>query len=159
KITEGGGTSRPLARPARTASSQPIAAATGMMRPSIGRDQRIRRSRDALRCSGVTCPAAMVMGIKDIPTPDATQGFSSSPWRGGTVTKPLRSIRERRLGVDQIVDRLLDVDVSLDDPRLLQCHSGLQDRVALVVPDLVVVQVGALLELNVGDGVRQLGGR
>jgi hypothetical protein len=26
-----------------------------------------------LRCSGVTCPAAIVMDTKDIPTPGATQ--------------------------------------------------------------------------------------
>src|SRR3954471_10205911 len=55
--------------------------------------------------------------------------------------------------VDQIVQRLLHVDIRLDYAGLLQGDAGLQDRVALLGTDLVVGDGGAFLELLVGDRV------
>src|SRR5581483_3259839 len=59
------------------------------------------------------------------------------------------SVRQRHLIVDQVVERLLDVDVRLDDAGLLQGEARGKDRVILRLADLGVGQLGALLELLV----------
>src|SRR4051812_29489417 len=70
---------------------------------------------------------------------------------------PLPSVRFRHVTiVDEGVDRLLHVHARRDDARLLQSEAGLQDRVALRRPDLVVRELGALLELLVDDRVGEL---
>src|SRR5690242_17216439 len=118
--------------------SQTTARPTGSASPSTGRDQRAMRSRVALRCSGVACPAAIVMDTKDIPTPGATQ--AADP--GVVAPSPFRlrrtapgwlcgSVRQRHARIDQAVDRGLDVHVRLDDAGLLECQPRRQDRLAL----------------------------
>src|SRR6476469_977322 len=70
---------------------------------------------------------------------------------------PLASVRFRHVTiVDEVIDRLLPVHARRDDARLLQSEAGLQDRVALRRPDLVVRELGALLELLVDDRVGEL---
>ena len=51
----------------------------------------------------------------------------------------------------------LHVDVGLDHAGLLKRDAGRQDRVTLRRADLAVGELGALLELLVDDGLRQLG--
>src|ERR1051325_4010151 len=70
-----------------------------------------------------------------------------SPASGRGESARAALIRHRHPAVvDQIIERLLHVDISLDHARLLQCNAGLQDRVALLGPDLVVGDGGALLD-------------
>src|SRR4029077_21159069 len=58
------------------------------------------------------------------------------------------SVRSRHVAViDEVVDRLLDVDARADHARLLQGDTRFQDRFPLRRTDLVVGELGALLEL------------
>ena len=59
--------------------------------------------------------------------------------------------------IDELIDRFLDVDAGADHACLLQREAGFEDRFALRRPNLVVGELGALLELLVDDGVGQLG--
>src|ERR1043166_9493040 len=134
--------------------SQTTARPTGNASPSTGRDQRAARSRVALRCSGVTCPAAIVMDTKDIPTPGATQAARvrlafAARAMADAPGWPCGSVGQRHAGVDQGVDCALHVNVGLDDTGLLERKPCRQDRLALRRADLVVGQFGALLELLV----------
>src|SRR5262249_47940886 len=68
------------------------------------------------------------------------------------------SVRGRDVAiVDEAVDRLLDVDARTDHARLLQGDACFEDRFPLRQADLVVGELGALLELLVDDVVRELG--
>src|SRR5262245_28267804 len=59
--------------------------------------------------------------------------------------------------VDELVDGLLDVDAGADHARLLQREPRFKDRVALRRADLVVGELGALLELLVDNRAIQAG--
>ena len=73
-------------------------------------------------------------------------------------SRAVRITRDRdEAVVDQIVERLLHVDIGRDHAGLLQRQARLQDGVALLRADAVEGQIGALLELDVDHGVRQLG--
>ena len=71
----------------------------------------------------------------------------------GTKSAYRSSSPPRNVLVDQVVDRLLDIHIGADHARLLQRDAGLEDRLALRRTDLVVGQLGALLELLVDDVV------
>src|SRR5215472_17698207 len=71
-------------------------------------------------------------------------------------TRP--SVRGRHVAIiDKLVDRFLDVDAGADHACLLQRKAGFEDRFPLRRADLVVGELGALLELLVDDGIGQLG--
>src|SRR5580704_6683372 len=74
------------------------------------------------------------------------------PARGEKEAKrpPQHSHRDIPI-IDQIVERLLHIHAWLDHTGLLQRETRLQDRVALLRPDLVEDKFGAFLELNVDD--------
>src|SRR6185436_15349098 len=59
--------------------------------------------------------------------------------------------------VDQLIDRLLDVDVRLDHAALLQREACFQDRFPLVRPDAIEGEPGALLELLVHHRIVESG--
>src|SRR4051812_40948272 len=95
--------------------------------------------------------------------PDGTMPISStssatcdSPAGRGRVRASIR--RQRDLIVDQRIQRRLDVDLGVDDAGLLQGDAGGEDGLALGRADPAVGQFGALLELLVDHGLRQLGG-
>src|SRR3974390_1146116 len=142
-MREGGGTSRPSDRPARTASSQPTASTAGTSSPRSGRAKRARPLlREASRAVTSSMPVSM----------------------DTTVIKPSRKARRRSvrrhrevLVVDQVVEHLFHIDVGRYDARLLQGDASGEDRVALLRADLVVGEPRALLELLVDDRVCQLG--
>ena len=68
------------------------------------------------------------------------------------------SVRGRQISVvDQIIERLLHVDIGLDDAGLLKRNPRRQDRFALRRTDPVMGNFGAFLELLVDDGIGQLG--
>src|SRR6201999_4338766 len=67
------------------------------------------------------------------------------------------SVRQRHARIDQAVERRLHIDVGLDHAGLLEREPRRQDRVTLRRADLVVGDVGALLELLVDDFAGQLG--
>src|SRR5262245_33904662 len=59
--------------------------------------------------------------------------------------------------IDKLVDRLVDVDSRADHVRFLQGDTRFQNRLALGGPDLVVGELGALLELLVHHRIIELG--
>src|SRR5436853_5940476 len=67
------------------------------------------------------------------------------------------SVRHYVTIIDQVVERLLDVDARTDHAGLLQRNARLEDRFALRRADLVVDEPGAFLELLVDDVLAQLG--
>src|SRR5215831_3502394 len=156
KMTDGGGTRRPLDQPQRTAISQNTASATGSNNPSAGRRTRAVPAFDAA-CDSSACSTPAVMATRDTARP--SNAISRIP-RGclGYGARARASVRRRHVAiVDEVVDRLLDVDTGADHARLLQRKAGFEDRFALRRADLVVGELGALLELLVDDGIGQLG--
>src|SRR5262249_9585210 len=144
-MREGGGTRRPLDKPNWTTSSQPPASASGTSRPSIG---RAIRAKLPLRAAGCAVAGSMAASIDT------------------TVIKPLakaRRISVRRyrdvLIVDEIVECLLHVDICRDNTGLLERDAGSKDRLPLWRADLVMRELGALLELLVDNVSGQLGHR
>src|SRR5712691_10069294 len=78
--------------------------------------------------------------------------------RRGEVKRRKSSIpRQRDVVVDEVIDRLLHVDIRRDHARLLERNPRRQDRVALRRADAAVGELGALLELLVDHRVGQLG--
>src|SRR5579885_3324642 len=145
-MTEGGGISRPLDQPMRTMNSQASAADTGSKSPSAGRSSR---ASAGLRCFGAAAAAGSAVTVictTDIKSPvesNRRPSFRSGRTRRGPrrATAPIRSVRGLDVFVvDQVVDRLGDVDIGRQHAGLLQGEAGLQDRVALIRTDLVVVQ-------------------
>src|SRR5450830_1473309 len=119
-MRDGGGTRRPLDSPARTASSQPSASASGKSSPSAGRPQR---ARPLLRCfSSVTGSTATLICTRDIITP----AKGKVPHMNAVIPgRPPRNDRglvghHHVLLVDQVVEHFLHVDIGLDDAGLLQ---------------------------------------
>src|SRR5262249_20807487 len=156
QITDGGGTRRPLNKPMRTAISQNTASATGSNKPSAGRRTRADAAFGASRAAPA-CSTPAVMKTRDTARP--SNAISRIP-RGclGYGARARASVRRRHVAiVDEVVDRLLDVDTGADHARLLQRKAGFEDRFALRRADLVVGELGALLELLVDDGIGQLG--
>src|SRR5882672_7910165 len=107
-------------------------------------------------------PAPSLLARARLPRPQSMNsagrdGFRSAPPERLGMT-PSASVRHRDVAiVDQVIDRLLDVDAGADDARLLQRKTGLEDRLALRRSDLVVGELGALLELLVDDGAFKTG--
>src|SRR5262249_10838083 len=154
----GGGTKRPLDQPRWTASSQNSASPTGSTSPSAGRANRASRPPDGCTSVGArSTVAAMLTGDTAHPS-NATATTEKPPPRGASQASlegrgPDRGrssfegrararppqddglsfvtalVRHHVAVVDQLVDRLLDVDVGLDHAGLLQRHAGFQDRV------------------------------
>ena len=58
--------------------------------------------------------------------------------------------------VDQIIDRRLHVDITLDDARLLQREARREDRIPLRGADARMREFGAFFQLLVDDGVGSL---
>src|SRR5215471_10013021 len=179
KITDGGGSSRPLESPRSTTISQPTASVTGTTSPSVGqarRDSRLLSAFAGAACSVPVSPVAAVMDTRDITSSrNATGGEARSP--DGAKRNPgaaeqaappfpgiaplypgyRRLVRHHISTVDQLIERLLDVDARADHTRLLQRNAGLKDRLPLRRADLVVDEAGALLELLVDHVLAQLG--
>src|SRR5258708_4248231 len=110
KITEGGGTRRPLDQPRFTAISQPAASTTGNSKPSAGRAKYASRRFDVC-CSRAACSSVAVIRTKDTATPSiATDSVAHVPI------------------VDQVIQDFLDVDIRLHHTGLLQRDTGLEDR-------------------------------
>src|ERR1051326_7881010 len=153
QITEGGGTSRPSARPASTAASHSNASTSGRTKPRNSRANRSSGSRRA--CSGCAgterCSAETVTSAGDM----ANAGNATRANAAELSLVP----RDRHAVVDQVVDGGLHVDARRNDPGLLQGDAGGEDRLALRRADAVMGDLGALLELLVGDRVGQLGHR
>src|SRR5262245_57567897 len=76
----------------------------------------------------------------------------------GGVPLARRLVRwQRHLIVDQRLQRRFDVDPGVDDAGLLQSETCGEDGFTLCRADAAVGELGALLELLVDDGFRQLG--
>src|SRR5262249_17247987 len=111
-MTEGGGTRRPLDHPWRTAISQNSPSATGTTKPSAGRAQRASRPFGA-GCSIATRSAVAVIATGDTAEPsNATVGRALCRAPGSAAAKPaIGSVGHRHEAVvDQVINRLLDVD-------------------------------------------------
>src|SRR6516225_2750089 len=160
KMTDGGGASRPVDQPIWTMNSHAAPSTTGTSKPIAGRMRRAQRrdgARSAAAASAGLRSAATVMATRDMgPAAIAMRSNFTSPRPRGEVKASVLGPRHVAV-VDQIVERLLDVDIGRDDAGLLQRQPGLQDGVALLRPDLVEGELGALLELDVGNRVGQLG--
>src|ERR1700688_2927798 len=118
-MRDGGGTRRPLDKPERTASSQPQASANGTSNPTAGRASRDQGSRRF--SSAWVCSTATLIGTRDIKIP--AEGKPSHPAKAGqdTPERADRSVRYRDVTIiDQVVERLLHVDVGRDDAGLLE---------------------------------------
>src|SRR5262245_30162504 len=156
-ITDGGGTSRPLDNPMRTAISQNTASATGSNKPSAGRRTRADPAFGAV-CGSSACSTPAVMETRDTAQPSNAISRNSRELTQDTARGTQASVRGRHVAiVDELVDRFLDVDAGADHACLLQREAGFEDRFPLRRPDLVVGELGALLELLVDDGIGQLG--
>ena len=59
--------------------------------------------------------------------------------------------------VDEVIDRLFDIDRRANHPRLLQRDAGFENGFALRCANLVVGELGALLELLVHHVAVELG--
>src|SRR5215831_15482153 len=134
----------------RTTSSQPIASPTGTSTPSSGRAKRARSFLRSLRSSSRAADCAVA----------------------GSMPASMRTTVIKRLGkasrgsvrrycdvliVDEIIQRLLHVDIGRNDAGLLQCDASGENGLALRRPHFVVRELGALLELLVDHVSRQLG--
>src|SRR5215470_12622355 len=138
----------------RTAISQNKANATGSSKPSAGRSTHAA-PRFEIASGARACSASAVMATRD--TAEPSNAISPMPVRG-TPRAGRASVRGRDVAiVDEVVDRLLDVDARTDHARLLQGDACFEDRFPLRRADLVVGELGALLELLVDDVVRELG--
>src|SRR5262249_10465408 len=146
KITDGGGTRRPLARPVRTMISHATASATGTSNPSAGRRRRPAPGRRAMPC-GLIDPSEL-----NISNVDIVQGLMTWKRQPGLMRDRARGANGRlsslvaggdELIVDQGIDACLHVDVGRHHAGLLQGEPGCQDRVALRGADAAVCQFGA----------------
>src|SRR5262245_57472311 len=138
----------------RTASSQNKASATGNSKPSAGRSTRAAPPFE-IASGAPACSASAVMETKDTAAP--SNAISSMPDRRAAL-RVCASVRGRHVAiVDEVVERLLDVDARADDARLLQSEARFQDRFPLRRADRLVSELGALLELLVDDVVGELG--
>src|SRR4051794_28642840 len=138
----------------RTAISQNNASATGSSKPSAGRSTRAA-PRFEIASGAPACSASAVMETKDTAEPS---NAISRIAVAGAPRERRASVGSRHVAiVDEIVDRLLDVDARADHARLLQGEACLEDGLPLRRADLVVSELGALLELLVDDVVRELG--
>src|SRR5262249_41988800 len=157
QITDGGGTSRPLDNPMRTAISQNTASATGSNKPSAGRRTRAEPVFGAV-CASSACSTPAVMETRDTAQPSNAISRNSRELTQDTARGTRASVRGRHVAiVDELIDRLLDVDAGADHARLLQREAGFEDRFALRRADLVVGELGALLELLVDHRAVQAG--
>src|SRR5262249_22111511 len=152
-------------------------------RPRNSRANRSSGSRLVCSCSFGTerCSAETVTSTGDMASArnatrarrrhcersEAIQGPCALPWIASssfgllamTAWNAALVPRDRHAVVDQVVDGGLHVDARRNDAGLLQGNAGGEDRLALRRAHAVVGDLGALLELLVGDRVGQLGHR
>src|SRR5262249_57884812 len=112
KTTAAAAPSGRLAQPPRTATSQSAATTTGSTKPSAGRSQRAKLPL-AAGCSAAAGSTVTAMATADI------NGLSiAMPFQGSRPSN--RSIAGGHVMiVDEVIDRLFDIDRRADHPRLL----------------------------------------